>query len=73
MVSITLSVPNELKLEMDQFEEMNWSAIAREAIKNKIILLKKFREFTNKSEFSEEDALKLGREVSEKVSKRHKK
>lgn len=72
MVSITLSVPNELKLEMDEFEDTNWSAVAREAIKNKIALLKKFREFTRNSEFTEEDALDLGREVNKKVFKRHK-
>ena len=38
MVSITLSVPQELKLEMDKFEMINWSAVAREAIKNKIMI-----------------------------------
>ena len=39
MVSVTLSVPEELKVEMDTFSDVNWSAVARDAIKNKIILL----------------------------------
>lgn len=72
MVSITLSVPNELKHEMDMFPEMNWSAVAREAIKKKVMMLEKFREFTKDSTFTEEDALILGRELSAKVAKRHK-
>jgi hypothetical protein len=72
MVSITLAVPSELKHEMDEFPEINWSHIAREAIRRKIALLKKFREFTSKSEMTEEDAIKLGRKVSKKVAKRHK-
>ena len=49
MVSITLSVPEELKHDMDAFIDINWSAVAREAIKNKIQILKKFREFTKNS------------------------
>lgn len=72
MVSITLSVPAELKKEMDAFNEINWSAVAREAITRKIIMLKKFREFARESEMTEEDALGLGRKVSIAVAKRHK-
>ena len=70
MVSITLSVPKDIKHEMDQFKEINWSAVAREAIKKKIKLLEQFREFTKDSTFSEEDALRLGKEASKKVAKR---
>lgn len=71
MVSITLSVPEELKHEMDLFPEINWSAVAREAIKGKIKMLEKFREFTKDSTLTEEDALDLGRKVGEKAAKRH--
>ena len=72
MVSITLAVPSELKTEMDQFPEINWSAVAREAIRRKILLLKKFREYTSKSEMTQDDAIRLGREVSKKVAQKHK-
>jgi len=72
MVSITLSVPNELKQQMDNFPEMNWSAVARIAIKRKIEMLEKFKEFTKDSTFTEEDALSFGSEVSKKAMKRHK-
>jgi len=73
MVSVTLSVPEEMKDKMEEFQEINWSAVAREAIKRRLIMLEKFREFTKDSEFNEEDALKLGREISSKAWKRHKK
>lgn len=72
MVSITLSVPEELKHEMDSFPDINWSAVAREAIKKRVVMLGKFKEFTKDSEFTEEDALRLGKEVTEKAAKRHK-
>ena len=73
MVSITLSVPEELKNDMDKFQEINWSAVAREAIKKKINLLEQFKEFTKDSILTEEEAIKLGREVSLKALKKHKK
>ena len=72
MVSITLSVPEERKREMDNFPEMNWSAVAREAIKKRILMLEKFKEFTKDSELTEEEAIQFGREVSAKAAKRHK-
>lgn len=72
MVSITLSVPEELKHEMDNFQEMNWSAVARAAIKKKVMMLRKFKEFTKDSTLTEEEALELGRKVSERAMKRHK-
>jgi len=73
MTSLTLSVPTELKQEMNVFPEINWSAVAREAIKNKLIQLEKFKQFTKQSTFTEKDALKLGREISAKAIKRHRK
>lgn len=72
MVSITLSVPEELKKEMDAFPDINWSAVAREAIKKRITMLERFKEFTKDSEFTQEDALSLGRQVSAKAMKKHK-
>lgn len=72
MVSITLSVPGKLKKEMGLFPEMNWSEVARQAITKKILMLKKFREFTKDSEMDEESALELGKKVSRAAAKRHK-
>jgi hypothetical protein len=36
MVSITLSVPPEVKEKMNQFPEMNWSGFVRNSIENKV-------------------------------------
>lgn len=63
MANLTLSVPNETKKEMDSFPEMNWSEIARAAIRKRIELLKKFKEFTRDSKMTEEDAIELGRKL----------
>ena len=73
MVSITLAVPEELKKEMENYPEINWSAVAREAIKHKILLLQKFRQFSSESGLTEEDAIRLGSEVNKALAKRYKK
>jgi len=70
MVSLTLSVHESIRKEMEEFPEINWSEIARAAIMRRILVLKKFREFTKDSEITEEDALRLGREVNKKATER---
>ena len=71
MVSITLAVPQELKKEMNQHPDINWSAVARHAIKRRVELLHKFDEFTKESTLTEEDAIKLGRKVNKALAKRY--
>lgn len=72
MVSITLAVPEDIKHDMDSFPEINWSAVAREAITRKIEMLKKFQEFTRESNITETEAMQLGKQVSAKTMKKHK-
>jgi hypothetical protein len=68
---MTLSIPKELKDQMEQFPEINWSEVARIAIREKITDLNLLKEFTSKSELTEEDALELGRKVNKALSKRY--
>lgn len=72
MVNITLSVPLELKQKMDNFVEINWSAVAREAFDSKINDLEFIKKFKSNSKFTEEDAIKLGRELNLRLSKKRK-
>ena len=71
MVSITLAVPEELKKEMESHPEMNWSEIARQAIRQKLIVLNKLNRMLSKSRFTEKDALELGRKVNKAVAKKY--
>ena len=73
MVNVTLSIPEDIKHEMEMFPEINWSEIARAAIKKRIIILKQIKEFSKDSELTEEDAIEIGRKVNEGLRKRHKK
>jgi hypothetical protein len=71
MSSLTLSVPEEIKKEMERFPEINWSAVAREAIKQKIATLEKMNKLLAKSELTEKETLAFGKKVTEKAAKKY--
>ena len=76
MVSITLSVPKELKQKMDRFAWLNWSALAREAFVKRmrqLEILNKFDEDFKNSALTDADCLKLGRQLKQDMLKRSKK
>lgn len=70
MVSMTLSIPKEIKKEMELYPEINWSAVARAAILRKIEILKEMDKILEKSNLTEEDALALGRKITKKAAQR---
>ena len=57
MVSITLSIPEEIKRKMEQFPEINWSGLVRKIILEKIesLVLKEqmLKQLDVEKEFSE--------------------
>ena len=70
MVNLTLSIPKELKKKLNEFKEINWSAVARQAFVQKLADLEFLREFKSKSKLTKRDAFRLGKEVSERLSKK---
>lgn len=71
MPTITLSVTEDLKREMEQSKDVNWSEVARAAIKTKLSQLSILKVITSKSKLSEKDALELGRKINESLHKRY--
>ena len=71
MVTITLAVPAELKQRMEQFPEMNWSEIARQAFIQRINDMEFLKEFTSKSRITDEDALRWGKELNKKLAAKY--
>ena len=63
MASLTLSIPNELKQEMEEFKYINWSEVARSAIIGKVKFLEKIDGLLSKSALTEEDTIKYGRVI----------
>ena len=76
MASITFAADSELKSEMENFLWVNWSELVREKLIEEERAAKDFKLFKKiiaKSKLTEEDALKLGREINKSLHKRYKK
>ena len=69
MVSMTLAIPKEMKKEMELYPEINWSVVARAAIKRKLQILQEMDRILANSKLTEQDALLLGRKITKKVAK----
>ena len=70
MVSITLSVPKELKEKMERFQEINWSGYVRSSIQKKVdsmIWKEEMIEKLKGEEEFDEWAVQLGRKVKKKA------
>ena len=70
MPKITPSVPENLKKKMDKSKEINWSEVARAAIKIKVAQLKILKAISARSKITEEDALEIGRKINKSLHKR---
>ncbi|PIN93036.1 hypothetical protein COU54_04770 [Candidatus Pacearchaeota archaeon CG10_big_fil_rev_8_21_14_0_10_31_24] len=76
MVSLTISIPEDLKSKMEQFPEVNWSALVRKTViertkelewrQEMLKKLKEEQEFTNWT-------IQEGRKVNTNISKKLKK
>ncbi|HIH31904.1 TPA: hypothetical protein HA235_04300 [Candidatus Woesearchaeota archaeon] len=71
MVSLTLSIPEELKARMDQHSEINWSEVARKAIMQRLEDFEFMKRIREKSTMTEKDAIELGRMIKRSTAKRY--
>ena len=71
MPTITLSVPSDLKQEMDKSKFINWSEVAREAIRERISQLAILNAIAAKSKLTEKDALEIGRKIKKSMWKKY--
>ena len=55
---------------MEPLVEINWSAVARKAFEEKINDLEFIKKFKSKSTLTQEEALRLGRELNKNLAKR---
>ena len=69
---MTLAIPADLKEKMDHFKEINWSEVARQAIRQKALILEKMNKLFSKSALDERDIEKYGRMIKKSVLKKHK-
>ncbi len=71
MANLTLAIPNDLRVRMDHFPEINWSEVARQAIFQKTRQLEQLNQLFSKSTLTEQDTIEIGRQIKRRVWKRH--
>ncbi|MFA6023476.1 MAG: hypothetical protein WC781_05295 [Candidatus Pacearchaeota archaeon] len=75
MTSMTLSIPEDMKNKMEEFAWLNWSELAREAFAKRmkqLEVLAKFEKDFQNSTLTDEDCIKLGRELKKSMSDKQK-
>ena len=70
MTNLTLSIPDDLKVKMGRFPEINWSEVARQAIMEKTRVLEQMQLMLSQSKLTEQDAVKIGREIKRRMWKK---
>ena len=64
MAELKLVIPIDLKREIDRAPFVDWSKVARDAIREKASKLSRLKAIASKSKLTEEEALELGREIN---------
>lgn len=72
MANMTLAIPVDLKQKMDHHKEINWSEVARQAIREKMLILEKMNRMLLKSRLDLEDVEEHAVHIKKKVLRKHK-
>lgn len=70
MPNMTFSLPDDLHGEMRAHPEIKWAEIARRAIRQELERLHAYERAFARSEFTEADAVRVGREARRAAAKR---
>ncbi len=71
MSQLTIDVPSEIKAIMDRYPHINWQDIAQSSLQEYARTLALADQLTEKSEFTEEDAMELDRRIKAGLAKRY--
>ena len=72
MAEIKVVIPEDLKRVMDRTPFIDWSNVARDAIRMQASKLARLKAIASKSKLTEEDALELGRKINKGLHERYK-
>lgn len=67
---ITVRLDQDLKAKMDEREEINWSGVARKAIRTTIENLETMDEIAAQNQMTEEDAQEIAEQITEAANRR---
>ncbi len=71
MANITLTVPEDLKDEIQRHKEVNWSAVTRKAMQDHLNKLHIAEAIASKSKLTQKDVEELDKLVKKGIAKAH--
>lgn len=71
MVNITLTVPEDLKVEIQKHKEVNWSAVMRNAMLEHLRKIHIAEAIASKSKLTAKDISELDKLVKKGIAKEH--
>ncbi|MCK4732016.1 MAG: hypothetical protein KAT65_06100 [Methanophagales archaeon] len=71
LAELKVVIPEDLKREVEQVSETDWSLAVSKLIKEKFERLARLKRIVSKSELSEEKAVELSDEISESLARRY--
>jgi predicted transcriptional regulator len=72
MTHITIRITDDMKKDMEGFPEINWSVIARKALKEKIKEQKKIKAILEEINLTEEEGEELSKQIKKGLAKKYK-
>lgn len=69
MVNITLSVPEDLKEELQKHDEVNWSAVIRRALQEHLRKIQIVERIAQKSKLTKKDVEEISKKINGSVAK----
>lgn len=70
MATLSVAVPDPLKKKMGQLEEINWSAVARQAFEQKVKQIEFLKSLAKKSKLTEKDAEEISTKINKSMAKK---
>ncbi len=70
MATVSVAVSDELKKKMSEWDDTNWSAVARKAFEKRVKDIEFLRYLANKSKLTEADAKELSEKINRGMAKR---
>ncbi len=71
MPTMTVRIPEDLKTEVDEHPEINWSEVIRQSMWKYIHKLELADQIASKSELTEEEAEELGEKLKKDMAKHY--
>ncbi len=71
MASVSVSVPDEMKQKLEEFDTVNWSAVARKAFATQLSRLELMDKLTSRSKATNKEIEELSNKIKEGIAKRH--